>query len=368
MKLTCDRAKLLAAVQAAAEVSPARATRPIVQCILLDVGEEAVELVATDLDVGIRFKLDGVKADGQGRAAVSAAMLLAVIRDMSGSEVTIDARPEKMVIECGGSRISLAGMDPSDFPEVVGLAADKAMKLPGETVVKMLTRVAYAAGQEESRYAINGVFVKIKKRDMEFVATDTRRLAIARAKLDKDTKMERGAILPLKMVGMVCKLAQGQEEVSLVFRENEAVFACGGAVLSGRLVEGTYPKYEEAVPADCDRKLTVSRDALRAALKQAMNFTTADTRAVIIRPKKDKLEVEAKVAERGEASIVVEAEFAGPEMEVAFNPQFVLDAMSRLEKDQVVIELKDAQRPALIAEGREYLNVIMPVRLRGEGA
>jgi DNA polymerase-3 subunit beta len=164
---------------------------------------------------------------------------------------------------------------------------------------------------------------------------------------------------------MVCKLAQGQEEVNLVFRDNEAVFACGGAVLSGRLVEGTYPKYEEAVPADCDRKLTVSRDALRAALKQAMNFTTADTRAVIIRPK---VEVEAKVAERGEASIVVEAEFDGPELEVAFNPQFLLDAMSRLEKDQVVIELKDGQRPALIAEGKEYLNVIMPVRLRGEGA
>jgi DNA polymerase-3 subunit beta len=151
MKLTCERSKLLSAVQAAAEVSPARATRPIVQCILIEAGEEAVELVATDLDVGIRFKLDGVVADGQGRAAVSAAKLLAVIRDMSGDQVVIDARPEKTVIECGGSRISLAGMDPSDFPAVVGLASDKAIKLPGETMVKMLTRVAYAAGQEESR-------------------------------------------------------------------------------------------------------------------------------------------------------------------------------------------------------------------------
>jgi len=368
MKLTCDRTKLLAAVQAAAEVAPTRATRPIVQGVLLEAGEEAVELIATDLDVGLRYTLEGVKADGPGRVVVNAAMLLAVVRDLTGTEVAIDARPEKTVIECAGTRISLAGMDPSDFPAVSGLAADKAVKLPAEMFVKMLAKVAYAAGQEESRYAINGVFVKLKKRDIEFVATDTRRLSVARVKLDKDTKLERGAILPLKLVGMIGKLASLQEELALVLRENEAVLACGPAVLSGRLVEGTYPKYEEAVPADCDRKLTVARDALRVALKQAMNFTTADTRAVVLRPRKDKLEIEAKVAERGEASIVVEAEYTGPDMEVAFNPQYVLDAVAHLEKDLVVFELKDAQRPALVAEGREYLNVIMPVRLRGEGA
>jgi len=368
MKMTCSRTQLLAAVQAAAEVSPTRPPRPIVQCVLIESGEEHVELVATDLDVGIRYRMDGVKADGVGRAAVNAGMLLAVIKDMSGDEVSIDAKPEKTVIESAGSRISLAGMDPADFPAVVGIDSDKVVKLPGEMIVKMLSRVSYAAGQEESRYAINGVFVKIKKRDMEFVATDTRRLAIARAKLDKDTKFERGAILPLKLVGMLGKLAHGQEEIGLVLRDNEAVFQCGGAVLSGRLVEGTYPKYEEAVPGDCERKVAVSRDALRAALKQAMNFTTADTRAVVLRPSKGRVEVEARVAERGEASIVVEAEYSGPDLEVAFNPQFLLDAMSRLEKDQAVLELKDAQRPALICEGREYLNVIMPVRLRGEGA
>jgi len=368
MKIVCDRSKLLAAVQAAAEVAPSKATRPIVQCILIEALEEGVELVATDLDVGIRYKLEGVTGEGQGRAVVNAGMLLAVIRDMSGEQVSIDARPEKTVIESAGSRIALAGMDPSDFPAVAGISADKEIKLPGETVVKMLTKVAYAAGQEESRYAINGVFVRIKKRDMEFVATDTRRLAIAKARLDKDTKIERGAILPLKLVGMLGKLAQGQEELGLVLRDNEAVFSMGNAVLSGRLVEGTYPKYEEAVPADCDRKLVVARDALKGALKQAMNFTTADTRAVVLRPGKDKVEIEAKVAERGEASIVVEASFSGSGMEVAFNPQFLLDAMSRLEKDEVTMELKDTQRPAVIAEGKDYVNVIMPVRLRGEGA
>ena len=166
MKLICDRTKLLAAVHAVAEVSPTRPTRPIVQCVLIEANEETVEFVATDLDVGIRYRLEGIKADGPGRVAVSASMLLAVVRDMSGDEVSMDARPEKMVIESGGSRISLAGMDPSDFPAVSGLDADKVVKLPGELVVKMLGKVAYAAGQEESRYAINGVHVKIKKRDM----------------------------------------------------------------------------------------------------------------------------------------------------------------------------------------------------------
>jgi len=368
MKLVCSREKLLNAVQAAAEVAPSRATRPVVQGVLIEVGKGGVELVATDMDVGLRYRLEVDKVEGEGRAVVSAAMLLAVVRDMIGQEVSLDIRPDKTLIECGGSRISLAGMDAGDFPPVEGPGADKTVKLPANLVVGMMDKVAYAAGQEESRYAINGVFVRLKKRDLEVVATDTRRLAVSRTKLDKDTKMERGAILPLKLVGMLKKLAVGQEELEMVLRENEAVFACGPAVLVGRLVEGTYPKYEEAIPADCDRKLTVGKELLRGALKQALNFTTADTRAVILRPKKDKVEIEAKVPERGEASIVIAAEYDGPEMEVAFNPQYLLDAMSRLEKDQAVLELKDIQRPAVLAEGREYVSVIMPVRLRGEGA
>jgi DNA polymerase-3 subunit beta len=257
-------------------------------------------------------------------------------------------------------------MDETDFPEVVGVGTDRTVKLPAADVVGMLDRVAYAAGQEESRYAINGVFVKLSKRDVEVVATDARRLAMVRKKLPRDTKLQRSAILPLKLVGMLKKLAAGQKDMGLVLRENEAVFACGPGQLVGRLVEGTYPKYEEAIPGDCDKTVRVDREALRSALKQAVNFTTEETRSVTMRPSKGKVVVEASVAERGEASIVVESDYGGPELEVAFNPQYVLDAIGRLEKDVVDLRLRDASRPGLISEGKEYLSVIMPVRLRGE--
>ena len=366
MKLICERSKLLAAVQAAAEVAPSRPTRPIAQGVLLEVGKDRVELVATDYDVGIRYELEVKNQEGTGRAVVSANQLLSVVRDLPEGPVTLDIGPERTVLTAAGGRMSLPGMDEGDFPEVSGVGTDRTVKLPGSVVVGMLDRVAFAAGQEESRYAINGVYVRIKKRDLEVVATDARRLALSRKKLERDTKMERNAILPLKLVGMLKKLCADQKELKMVLREGEAVFTAGPAVLVGRLVEGTYPKYEEAIPGDCDKTVAVEREGLRSALRQAMNFTTEDTRSVSLRAGKGKLVVEAKVAERGEASIVLETEYKGPDIEVAFNPQYLLDAVGRLERDTVELQLKDSSRPGLVAEGKEYLSVIMPVRLRGE--
>lgn len=366
MKLVCERSKLLAAAQAAAEVAPSRPTRPIAQGVLFEVKKDSVELVATDYDVGIRYKLETKKSEGTGRAVVRADQFLAVVRDLAAGDVHLEMEPERTVITFGGSRMSLLGMDESDFPEVAGVGTDRTVKLPAEEVVGMLDRVAFAAGQEESRYAINGVYVKINKRDLEVVATDARRLALARRKLPKDTKIERSAILPLKLVGMLKKLAAGQKEMEMVLRESEAVFVIGPAVLVGRLVEGTYPKYEEAIPKDCDKSVVVDKEALRTALKQAMNFTTEDTRSVALQVKKGKVILEAKVAERGEASIVLDAEYKGPDLEVAFNPQYLLDAVARLERDKVELQLKDSSRPGLITEGKDYLSVVMPVRLRGE--
>lgn len=368
MKLICDRGKLLAAVQAAADVAPTRPTRPIAQGVLFEAGKDGVELVATDYDVAVRYKLEAEKREGTGKFVVSAALLLGVVRELPGGKVTLDCQEDKVVVSAGGSRMVLLGLPADEFPEVSGLGSDRPMKVPGEKFVAMLDRVAYAAGQEETRYAINGVFVKISKRDVEVVATDARRMAMMRGKLDRDTKTERTAILPLKLVAILKKLAVGQETLELVLRESEAVFACGPAVLTGRLVEGSYPKYEDAIPADCDQKVSVSRAELDAALKQAMNFTVEDSRAVTLRAKGGKLAVESRTAERGEASIVLEAEYSGPGIEVAFNPQYLRDALGRLEGEKAVLELKDPSRPARIAEGKDYLSVVMPVRLPGDGA
>jgi len=364
MKLVCERSRLLVAAQATGEVAPTRPTRPIAQGVLIEIKKDGVELAATDYDVGIRFKLETRKKEGVGRAVVNAAQFLAVVRDLGEGDVQLDIDEDRMIITSGGGRLSLPCMDETEFPEVTGIGTDKAVKLPVSEVVGMLDRVAYAAGQEESRYAINGVYVKLSKRDLEVVATDTRRLAMMRNKLAKDTKLNRSAILPLKLVGMLKKLSAGQEELQMVLRDAEAVFACGPAVLVGRLVEGTYPKYEEAIPKDCDKTVPISKEELRVALKQSMNFTTEDTRAVSVQPGKGKVVLEAKAAERGEASIVLESSYEGPDLEVAFNPQYLLDAVGRLEKDLVELQLKDSSRPGVITEGKNYLSLIMPVRLR----
>jgi DNA polymerase III subunit beta len=366
MKLIFDRNVIQQAVQAVAEVAPSRATRPIAQGMLFEVTEERVEVAATDYDVGIRYTLEPKEKEGQGRVVVNASQMLSVIRDLPNKDVELNLGEELVKIKCGGSRMSLPVMDERDFPEINGVGSDQVITLPAKEIAEMFDRVSYAAGQEESRYAINGVFVKLNKKDLEVVATDARRLAISCKKLAKDTKMSRNAILPLKLVGMLKKLSAGEKEIAMVLRDNEVVLVCGKAVLVGRLVEGSYPKYQEAIPKDNDKTVIIDKATLKQALKQAMNFTVEETRAVTLCFSKGQVTIGASVAERGEANIVVETDYKGEEFEVAFNGQYLADAIGRLQGSKVEMQLSDGSRPGLICEGKEYTSVVMPVRLPGE--
>jgi len=378
MKLVADRDVLHKALGTVAGVVPQRSTKPILQNVLIDArGDGKVELLATDLEVGIRatFEATDTKA---GKAVLSAARLVGLLRDAPSGEVVLETKDDRAKLTAGGE-FTLVGSPPDEFPEVPAFD-EVTVTVDAAEFAKVLSRVQFAASKEQTRYAINGVSMQCKGKEMEFAATDGRRLAVARAKIGGKKKApSSSAILPIKMVSELIKLSGGRESrtgeeeeekksakpavVELQLAGNELLARTAEVTLAGRLVEGSFPRYEEVVPTASDKKLTISAAKLTRALRQAIVMTTDESRSVKFSLGPGKQTLEAKTPEIGTASIALDGTYEGDELAVAFNPAFVAEGLRVLDADEVAIEFEAADRPLLVREGKEYTYVVMPVKL-----
>mgnify|MGYP000467279608 CR=1 FL=1 len=225
------------------------------------------------------------------------------------------------------------------------------------------------------RYSINGVLFKRDGKRLEMVATDGRRLAIARTNLaggEKDAKPV-SCIVPVKALNVLQRMVHDNEEnVQIGITENQILFSFGTAaspgrvVLTSNLIEGTFPPYEDAIPKDFDKKVTFDRDVLLSAVRRAALLTNEESKGVkmTFHGRTKKVEVASRAPEMGESTITVDlTSYEGDPIDIGFNPNFLLDALKVLPESDVVMELKASSKPGVIRSGTEFTYVVMPVGL-----
>lgn len=390
MKVICDRAALLDAVNLVSGVVNTRTPRPQLQCIRLEAtiedGAGELALAATDADAAVVVRIGRVDVETPGSALVMADKLAQIIRaEDNDPTLTIETKGENCHIRGSDALFQLHGYDPKDFPPMPDfqrIAQGGAEGTPARTIfshragalTSLISRTAFATARENSRYAINGVLFKRDGKKLELVATDGRRLALAR-----DTLSEAGddgpisCIIPTKALSLISKLVEDPDEpINVAITDNQVVFAFGPlddrsrAVLSTNLVEGTFPPYEDVVPKDHDIKVIFDRDVLASAVRRAALLTNEESRGVRMSfTGKDKqVELSSRAPEMGEACVTVDlAGFEGADLEIGFNPVFITDALKVIEQPEVLMELKGPNKPGLFRSGNEFLYVVMPVTL-----
>ena len=241
-------------------------------------------------------------------------------------------------------------------------------------------RTLFATARENSRYAINGVFMKRDGKKLEMVATDGRRLALCRGSVPAAAKDDKGGscIIPAKALNLLKDLARDPEEnVHLLMSDSQILFSFGGsaeddklpprATLASNLVEGTFPPYEDVIPKDNDKRVTFDRDLIKSAVGRAALLTNEESRAVKMKfsAGEKRLELTSRAAEMGEADIKVDVtKYEGEDIEIGFNPLFLVDALKVITETEVILELKAPNRPGLVKAGSEFLYVVMPLNLQ----
>jgi DNA polymerase-3 subunit beta len=397
MKVICDRSALLSAINLVSGVVASRSPRVQLTCVKLTatkngkVGE--LTLLGTDAELSLRLRLAQVDVHQPGEILIPADKLRQIVSaEDAEPTLTLEAQEQALHIRGADATFKVFGYDAAEFPpipdfaQVVAGSADMpkartVFTLSGGALNALVARTAFATARENSRYAINGVLLKRDGKKLEMVATDGRRLALCRGtitgeKADKDAKAVQ-CIIPSKALGMIQKLVgDAEEHVQIAIGDNQAHFSFGSsaggtesagrAVLSSNLVEGAFPPYEDVIPKDQDKRISMDRDVLSSAVRRAALLTNEESRGVRMqfRAKAKQLELSSRAPEMGEANVIVGVTgYEGDDIEIGFNPQFITDALKVVTEPEVIMELKAPNKAGLFKSGTEFVYVVMPVNL-----
>ena len=371
MKVICDRSAFQEAVNYVTSVVASRSPSPVHQCVKLTATEGVLTLAATDLEVGLMLGVEQVDVTEPGEALIPADKLAQIVRSSVDPTLTLETDDHAMKISGADAVFTIYGFDPKDAPVVRGHDAlteeNVDCDVPAGVLQMLIQRTLFAAAAEQSRYAINGVLFERHDTKLRMVATDGRRLAVARGRAVTG-EGDSACIVPSKALNLVGKLARVPEAtVRVVMDDNQVIFGIGdgpaAAVLSSNLVEGSFPPFEDVIPKDQDKKVTSNVDALSSAIKRAALLTNEESKGVRLSFENNRLTLRSRAPEMGEAKVEVDLAYEGDALDIGFNPTFITDALRVIDEGDVIIELKAENKPGVIRTGNDFTYVVMPVSL-----
>jgi DNA polymerase-3 subunit beta len=371
MKVICDRAALLEAVNSVTSVAATRTPAPVLQCVKLRAGDGQLHLAATDLEVGLRIAIDQVEIADPGEVLIPADKLAQIVRNSDDPTLSIEAADHTVHIRGADSHFAIYGFDPAEAPAVREFPADAIdCEIDAGALQTLIQRTLFAAAAEHSRYAINGILFDRDGKSLRMVATDGRRLALARGRCTSSRDGRASCIIPAKALALLSKLTRDPEaRVRVATDENQAIFEVGhgstaAAVLSTNLVEGSFPPFEDVIPKDHDKKVTFEVETLRSAIRRAALLTNEESKGVRLSFTDKRLTLTSRAPEMGESEIHVDVErYEGEPVEIGFNPGYITDALKVIDRGDVIIELKAPNKPGVLRTGTDFTYVVMPVNL-----
>lgn len=364
MKVLCDRERLREGMSLATSVIPIKSTRPAIENVHITASGDALELVGTDLEVALRFRIDDVKIERPGSVLIPARVAADFIRDLSGETVTLEVHDGHCLITSGSDRCELVTVDPDEYPQVESFADSGLVPVQAGTFAKLVSRTAFAAAKEQGRYAMHGILTQVEDQQLTLVATDGRRLALSGAPIDAPSSASLKAIVPTKGLQFFCRVAGDPlEEVRLHFGDNRFGLKTAQAEVFARLIDGEFPRYAAVIPDSGKHAIEADADTFARKLRLVANVTSQDTRAVRLSFGKEEMHIFGKSTGYGEASASLPAVVKTAAEDVAYNPDYLLDGLKNCEADVVRLEFNERTSPAKFTLGENYVYVVMPITI-----
>ena len=366
MKANFNRAALAEALSLLTSVAPSRTPKPILRCVQITAEDKEVRICATDLEVGINYLISEVQVEKAGEVIVPADRLAAVVRESVDEILVLEASDGKCEIKGADSHFTIYGQEPGQYPVVPGFEGDAEIEIGLSNLQAGIEQCLFATAKESSRYAINGVLWEIKGKKLMMVATDGRRLARCRVNLTSAPKGEvpSNLIVPGKAMGLLDKIGGTEKDtVAVKLLDNQIIMSCANVVVSSNLVEGNFPKYDDIIPTDYDKKLTLPTEATLSAARRASLLANEESKGIQISLEKDKIVFSGRAPETGDAQVDMAIDYKGEPIKIGFNPQFLIDALRVIRAADFELELGEPDRPGLLKSGTNFLYVLMPINL-----
>jgi DNA polymerase-3 subunit beta len=364
MKVLCDREKLREGLAIVNNVIPPRSTKPVLENVCFVATDNALELVGTDLEVAVRYRIEDVKVAEPGPTVIPARVTLDFIRDLSSETVTLSSSDGVCTISGGADSCELVTVDPDEFPVISRFDDEVTLSVQGGTFTRLAGQTSFAAAREAGRYAMHGVLVAVEDDSLKMVATDGRRLAMSSAPVDAPKEALKTSILPTKGIQLFCRVIDDPlDMVQLQFGENQMGLRTKNAEIFARLIDGEYPKYSQVIPANSANKVEASTDLLSRKLRLVANVTGDEARAVRFKVERGEVELFGRSAGRGEAHAHMEVNYEGAGASISFNPDYVLDGIKHCDQETLRLEFTDMTSPGKFSLGENYIYIVMPITI-----
>jgi DNA polymerase-3 subunit beta len=355
-------------------------TMPILSHFLLDAGKKGSYIVATDLETAIKEPIV-MKVEEPGKLCIPARKLFEIVREIEGDlslETAGETTPDEgwLKVKAGTSEFKLACLSANEFPAWPEMEDEEEIIINSKALMEMIEKTIYSAGESDTRYTLNGLLFHIQSKSklLTVVGTDGHRLALIVKEMEGEGKEEKRLIVPRKAVSELRKFLNGEaEKTTVLIGKNHLLFSVEGDVqFLTRLIEGTYPNYENVIPQANEKKVSVSKDAFTKALRRVSVMSRERANAVRFDfdpPQADgsggNLIISSSNPDLGEAREELTVDYKGDKLTVGFNARYLIDTLGAMTAETVVLELQDPLSPVLVKEdGREdYRCVVMPMRI-----
>jgi DNA polymerase III subunit beta len=378
MELTIQQGDLAFAVARALGSVSSKSPLPLLSCVLIEAEKGGLRVTGTDLDVTTSVRV-ACNVSSVGKIAVSARHFHEVVRKMPKGTLTLAVRDGQCQVDYGDGKgwSRFPVQDPAEFPRIPELKGESRVTLEGATLSRLAARTMFSASTEETRPQLNGVLVVSGDKNLTFVATDGHRLSRATRQGSFEGLSAQGIIIPtraLQAVGRTAEEATSPVEIEIAAGRNQAGFSTQvgeyRVQIITRLLEGAYPNYEQVIPKDNPRSMTVRRLDLIEAIDIVASHADNVTKQVRFSLRKQELGVSSATQELGAGEQKLAAEYDGEALEIGYNASYLLDILRGIPTEQVVFRLKTALSAGVIEpvgampqSEEELLCLIMPLRL-----
>ncbi len=372
MHFTVSKGVFQKGLQKVVGVIPAKTTIPILENVLLELQGNKLQITGTDLEICISTEIS-VNAEMDGACAVPAKSLNEILRELPEIPIEIQLEDQnKISLRTQNGLYKLGSQPKEEFPSIVLEESEGKFDIESSLLSRMINRTIFAVSTDELRTTLMGVYFQLLAEGFRCVATDGHRLVKISNSQIKSDEFQKNVIVPTKALSLILRNIEALEDsqkINLSFGENHLIFRLDETFIYSKIIEGQYPKYENVIPIDNDKKMIVDKEQLSAAVRRVAIFSNSFTHQIKFTIDKNILKISSEDIEFGgegneELAVKYEAEI----LEIGYNGLYILDLIKNIDTDEVVFLLKDSVSAAIVTPisqkaNEDLMMLIMPIRL-----
>ena len=375
MKLSVTKSEMQEKLANIQNIIEKKNTMPILSHFLLSAGKKGSYIIATDIETALKEPLEA-NIEKEGKLCIPARKLFEIVREVDGDMSFESIDEQWLKVKAGASDFKIACLPHTDFPawpSALGSGEVEEVTIDGSMLLEMIEKTIYSAGESDTRYTLNGLLFHARPENRSFtvVGTDGHRLALIMRQMESEVKEDKKLIVPRKAVSELRRFLGASDEekekqkVRISIGDKHLLFSVDKIEFLTRLIDGTYPNYENVIPQSNEKKMSIGKDIFIKVLRRASVMSRERASAVRFDLEEEKLTVSSSSPDLGEAKEEVGVDYKGEKVSLGFNARYMLDVLGAMTSDKVVLELQDPLSPVLVKEdgSDEYKCVIMPMRI-----